>query len=93
MSSYLREIARRGAQLASAPIEVISGRGERLPPMEGTFDVAVASLVLCSVSDPSAALHEVHRVLRPGAQLRFIDHGDRCRLPSPHAWVGAGGLN
>ena len=71
---YLREIARRGAQLASVPIDVIPGRGEQLPPMDGIFDVAVASLVLCSVTDPTATLYEVHRVLRPGGQLRFFEH-------------------
>jgi len=36
--------------------------------------VAVVSLVLCSVADQWAALAEVRRVVRPGGQLRFLEH-------------------
>jgi ubiquinone/menaquinone biosynthesis C-methylase UbiE len=38
------------------------------------MDAAVASLVLCSVPDQARALTELHRVLRPGAELRFYEH-------------------
>lgn len=41
---------------------------------ECSFDAVVASLVLCSVSDQLAALREMHRVLRTGGQLRFLEH-------------------
>jgi ubiquinone/menaquinone biosynthesis C-methylase UbiE len=32
------------------------------------------SLVLCSVPDQQRALAELHRVLRPGGELRFYEH-------------------
>jgi ubiquinone/menaquinone biosynthesis C-methylase UbiE len=38
------------------------------------MDAAVASLVLCSVPDQARALAELHRVLRPGGELRFFEH-------------------
>jgi SAM-dependent methyltransferase len=34
----------------------------------------VASLVLCSVDDQATSLAELHRVIRPGGELRFYEH-------------------
>lgn len=70
----LREIGRRNAGLASVPIEVVDGVAERLPAEDASFDTAVASLVLCSVADPPGVLRELHRVIRPGGELRFLEH-------------------
>jgi ubiquinone/menaquinone biosynthesis C-methylase UbiE len=56
------------------PVEVVEGRGEALPFPAESFDAAVACLVLCSVTDQSAALKEIRRVLRPGGTLRFFEH-------------------
>ena len=53
---------------------VESGVAEALPALDGEFDAAVVSLVLCSVSDQSLALREIARVLRPGGELRFYEH-------------------
>ena len=38
------------------------------------FDVVVCSLVLCSVRDPDAALRHLYGLLRPGGQLRYLEH-------------------
>lgn len=45
-------------------------------------DAAVVSLVLCTVPDPGAAMAQVRRTLRPGAELRFYEH-----VRSGRAWV------
>jgi ubiquinone/menaquinone biosynthesis C-methylase UbiE len=47
---------------------------EDLPFKDGSFDVAVSTLVLCTVDDQPRALRELHRVLRPGGKLLFIEH-------------------
>lgn len=71
---YLRRRAELAAIRAPVPVTVLAGTAERLPPVDGDLDFAVASLVLCSVSDQSQALAELRRVLRPGGELRFFEH-------------------
>jgi ubiquinone/menaquinone biosynthesis C-methylase UbiE len=71
---HLREIARRNATKAPVPVEVRDGVAEELPADDDAFPAAVAALVLCSVADQHSALREIHRVLRPGGQLRFLEH-------------------
>ena len=47
---------------------------EALPFDDATFDCAVVTLVLCSVENTTAALSELRRVLKPGGELRLIEH-------------------
>lgn len=47
----------------------VEGRVEHLPFPDGVFDVVVAVTVLCFVSNPSLAVREAVRVLRPGGRL------------------------
>jgi ubiquinone/menaquinone biosynthesis C-methylase UbiE len=54
--------------------KVFRAPAEDLPFEDGTFDVVVSTLVLCGVTDQPRALREAHRVLRPGGELRFIEH-------------------
>ncbi|MGH9245033.1 MAG: class I SAM-dependent methyltransferase [Acidimicrobiales bacterium] len=71
---YLRGVAQRHAADASAPVEVVGGVAEHLPAGDAMFDVAVASLVLCSVPDPQVVLGELYRVIKAGGTLRFFEH-------------------
>lgn len=71
---FLRKEAEIAARTSAIPIHVIEGRAESLPVPDVSFDAAVVSLVLCSTSDPSLALKEIHRVLKPGGELRFYEH-------------------
>jgi SAM-dependent methyltransferase len=69
-----REAASERARGAAIPIDVVGGTAEELPAEDGAFDAAVLMGVLCSVSDPAAALRELRRVLKPGGELRFWEH-------------------
>ncbi len=71
---HLRQCARRQAQHAPVQVEVVDGVADRLPAVDGSFDAAVSTLVLCSVPNQASALAEIHRVLRPDGQLRFLEH-------------------
>jgi ubiquinone/menaquinone biosynthesis C-methylase UbiE len=58
----------------SLTARVIRAPAEELPLEDQSFDFAVSTLVLCTVTDPGQALTEVHRVLKPGSQLLFLEH-------------------
>ncbi len=49
-------------------------RAECLPFQDARFDAVICTLVLCSVSDPHAALREIVRVLKPGGVFLFLEH-------------------
>jgi len=56
------------------PVEVVDATADRLPIPDGTADAVVSTLVLCSVPALAPAVAEVRRVLRPGGELRLIEH-------------------
>lgn len=70
----LRTMAEAAADRVSARVRVVAGHASALPADDASFDAAVASLVLCSVSDVGGALAEMRRVLKPGGELRFFEH-------------------
>ncbi len=71
---YMRRRAQAAAREAPVPVRVVDAVAESLPVPSGSVDAVVTSLVLCSVTDQAAVLGEVRRVLRPGGQLRFVEH-------------------
>ncbi|WP_217143642.1 class I SAM-dependent methyltransferase [Streptomyces sp. AC627_RSS907] len=71
----LRQLAVEAALRAQVPVDVAPGVAEALPVKSEAFDAAVVSLVLCSVRDVPRALGELRRVLRPGGEVRFFEHG------------------
>ncbi len=59
---------------AAADITLQEADAQELPFADDTFDVAVATLVFCSIPDMMKALTEVKRVTRPGSALLMIEH-------------------
>jgi ubiquinone/menaquinone biosynthesis C-methylase UbiE len=68
------ERARRRAETMKHSVTVVQASAESLPFQDASFDTVVSTLVLCSVDDVDRALSEIHRVLRPGGQLLFVEH-------------------
>jgi ubiquinone/menaquinone biosynthesis C-methylase UbiE len=68
-------LRRPGVSLQQADVQ-------QLPFPDGSFDAVVACLVFCTVADPTRGLSEIRRVLRPGGQLRLLEH-----VRSPHPTV------
>jgi ubiquinone/menaquinone biosynthesis C-methylase UbiE len=61
-------------QEANPEAKLLRAPAEDLPFGDDSFDVAVSTLVLCTVDDQPRALGELRRVLRPGGKLLFIEH-------------------
>ncbi|MFT3862722.1 MAG: class I SAM-dependent methyltransferase [Solirubrobacterales bacterium] len=72
MGAKLRE--RLAGRTAATPAHLVAAPAEALPFDDDSFDTAVATLVLCTVPDPVAAIAELARVLKPGGRLLFIEH-------------------
>lgn len=70
----LRALAAAAAEDAPVPITVVEGVGEELPATDESQDAVVCAMVLCSVPGPETTLAEAFRVLRPGGQLRYLEH-------------------
>jgi ubiquinone/menaquinone biosynthesis C-methylase UbiE len=59
----------------SIPIGRIGRDAQQLVVADETYDAALVTFSLCTIPDAEAALREVHRVLKPGASLHFLEHG------------------
>lgn len=57
-----------------AHVEIVNAEAERMPFADRAFDAVAATLVLCTVRDLERSLDEIHRVLRPGGKLYFLEH-------------------
>lgn len=57
-----------------AHARIVEAPAEAIPLPDQSVDVAVSTLVLCTVRDPSVALAELRRVLKPQGKLLFIEH-------------------
>jgi ubiquinone/menaquinone biosynthesis C-methylase UbiE len=69
----LRRLQRHIEQ-RSPQAKALRAPAEDLPFNDASFDVVVATLVLCTVDDVPRALRELRRVLRRGGRLLFIEH-------------------
>lgn len=86
-------LAAARARLASADgVEFHEGEVESIPLPDASVDLAVLSLVLHHLTDPTRVLLEVHRILRPGGRLVLVDirEHDRAELTEEmgHQWPG-----
>jgi ubiquinone/menaquinone biosynthesis C-methylase UbiE len=69
-----RELVRKAQAQHWERAEVLDASLDALPLPEETFDAVVGTLVLCSVPRLDRALAEIHRVLKPGGCLVFLEH-------------------
>ncbi|MGO4889847.1 class I SAM-dependent methyltransferase [Anaerobacillus sp. MEB173] len=56
------------------PIKVIKGRAEHIPFADQTFDTVVATLALCTILNPEAAIREMKRVCKREGKILLFEH-------------------
>lgn len=67
--------ARERAAASPIPVKTVALEVQQIAAETDSFDTAVTTFTLCTIPDAVAALHEVHRVLKPGGELLFCEHG------------------
>lgn len=71
----MHRLARRRIARARLDVDLVGLSAEQIPLEDASFDSVVITYTLCSIPDPAAALKEMRRVLKPGGQLLFCEHG------------------
>jgi ubiquinone/menaquinone biosynthesis C-methylase UbiE len=77
-SAKLITMARRAAKkiaMRTAAVNFMEASAEAIPLESSSVDTVVMTWTLCSIPAPLQALGEMRRVLKPGGQLLFVEHG------------------
>lgn len=67
--------AQKRIDASGLDVELLSLSAQSIPAETDRFDTVVCTYTLCSIDQPAAALAEMHRVLKPGGQFIFCEHG------------------
>jgi SAM-dependent methyltransferase len=70
----LARSVREGSR-ATTPLHLVQAAAEAVPMRNESVDTVVMTWTLCSMADARAGLAEIRRVLKPGGELLFVEHG------------------
>ncbi|WP_420468049.1 class I SAM-dependent methyltransferase [Panacagrimonas sp.] len=73
--------AQQRARAARLTVELVTLSAEEIPAPDATYDTIVCTFTLCTIPDPIKALREMRRVLKPGGELLFCEHGRSPDVP------------
>ena len=74
-STVGRKLATDRVEMSPVEIEFVGIDGQAIPLGDSTCDGGLVTFTLCTIPDPVQALSELHRVIRPGGALHFLEHG------------------
>jgi ubiquinone/menaquinone biosynthesis C-methylase UbiE len=98
-----RKLAAKRLSASPIRVEFVGLDGENLPLDSGSVDHVLITWTMCTIPGVAAALGEMHRVLRAGGRMHFVEHGrspeakvarwqDRLN-PLQQRWAGGCNLN
>lgn len=74
-SSGMRELAAEQIAASGFDVELIDLPGEEIPLDDNSVDTVLVTYTLCTIPDMASALEGMRRVLKPGGQLLYCEHG------------------
>lgn len=74
-SEGMRRKAQPNVAASGLDVEFIDLPGEQIPLEADSVDTVLVTYTLCTIPDAAAALEGMRRVLKPGGQLIFCEHG------------------
>jgi ubiquinone/menaquinone biosynthesis C-methylase UbiE len=74
-SAVARHLAATRVAASAIPVDYVGLDGPLLALPDDCGDAVVTTFTLCTVPDVGHTLRELTRVLRPGGELRFLEHG------------------
>ena len=74
-SEGMRRKSRQRVEESDMDIEFIDLPGEQIPLDDSSVDTIVITYTLCTIEDTRKALEGMRRVLKPGGQLLYTEHG------------------
>jgi ubiquinone/menaquinone biosynthesis C-methylase UbiE len=75
-SEGMRRKAAPRLKEAAFPVELLELPGEEIPLDDDSADTVLLTYTLCTIPDFKKALGQMRRVLKPGGQLLFSEHGE-----------------
>ncbi len=76
----MRRLARDAISRGSLEVELIELPGEEIPLDDNSVDTVLVTYTLCTIPEVVGALEGMRRVLKPGGELLYCEHG---KAPDP----------
>lgn len=74
-SEGMRKLAEEPIADSELDVELIDLPGEDIPLEDNSVDTVLITFTLCTIPEVATALEGMRRVLKPGGQLLFSEHG------------------
>lgn len=75
-SDGMRRKAQDNLRRATVKVEWLDLPGEEIPLEDNSVDTVLLTFTLCTIPDWNTALQQMKRVLKPGGELLFLEHGE-----------------